>query len=233
MPEQKYRFVALLPMKAHSERVPGKNFRNLYGRPLYRWILDTLLAVSQIELVVINTDAIAELSEDQELVNNPRVLLRERKEELRGDYVSMNRILEDDIEAIESDYYVMTHVTNPLLSAKTIERAVEIFGEACEREGIDSLFSVNRFQSRFYWKDGSPINHDPDNLLPTQHLDPLYEENSNLYIFTRASFAQTNARIGKKPMMYETPRLESLDIDTMDDWDLVEKVARPDRHGEE
>jgi len=228
MTGQKYKFVALLPMKAHSERVPGKNFRNLYGRPLYRWILDTLLEVRQIDLIVINTDAIDELSGDPEVTNNPRVLLRERKDELRGDYVSMNRILEDDIAAVESDYYVMTHVTNPLLSARTIDRAVEMFAEACEEEGIDSLFSVNRFQSRFYWKDGRPINHDPDNLLPTQHLDPLYEENSNLYIFTRASFAQTNARIGKKPLMYETPRLESLDIDTMDDWDLVEKVARPE-----
>ena len=39
------RVVALLPMKAHSERVVGKNFRNLAGQPLFRWIMNTLLSI--------------------------------------------------------------------------------------------------------------------------------------------------------------------------------------------
>src|SRR5262249_9017177 len=51
------RVVALLPMKGHSERVPGKNFRDFCGKPLFRWILDSLLSLPEIGLVVINTDA--------------------------------------------------------------------------------------------------------------------------------------------------------------------------------
>jgi CMP-N-acetylneuraminic acid synthetase len=70
------------------------------------------------------------------------------------------------------------------------------------------------------------VNHDPDNLIPTQNLEPWFEENSNLYIFTRESFATTNARIGKRPMMYEGPRFESIDIDTPADWDLAVVAAR-------
>lgn len=223
----KYNLVALLPMKEHSERVPGKNFKDLYGKPLYRWILDTLLKIEQIDLIVVNTDADNILQEDPLLASNSRILIRKRKKELEGDYVSMNRILEDDIEEIKSDLYLMTHVTNPLLSDSTVKSAIDSFMQAREKTSADSLFTVNRFQSRFYWKDGTAVNHDPDNLVPTQHLDPLFEENSNLYIFTRASFRKTSARIGKNPVMFETPRLESLDIDTMDDWDLVEKVAAP------
>ena len=49
--------IALLPMKAHSERVSGKNFKHLAGKPLFRWILDSLLEVPTIDQVVINTDA--------------------------------------------------------------------------------------------------------------------------------------------------------------------------------
>ena len=53
--------IALLPMKAHSSRVPRKNFKNLQGKPLYQWILDELLALPFVRDVVINTDALAEL----------------------------------------------------------------------------------------------------------------------------------------------------------------------------
>ena len=55
------KIVALLPLKAHSERIPGKNFKPLAGKPLFRWILDTLLGIDAIDRVVINTDAQHEL----------------------------------------------------------------------------------------------------------------------------------------------------------------------------
>ena len=90
----------------------------------------------------------------------------------------------------------------------------------------DSLFTVDKIQTRFYRADGSAVNHDPDNLVRTQDLEPWFEENSNLYIFTRCSFAETNARIGKKPMMFESPKFESLDIDTPEDWDFAVISAR-------
>eukprot|EP00438_Fugacium_kawagutii_P011497 Skav204694 [mRNA] locus=scaffold7486:27538:27780:+ [translate_table: standard] len=75
----------------------------------------------------------------------------------------------------------------------------------------------------------SPVNHDPDNLVRTQDLEPWFEENSNLFIFNSESFSKTNARIGAKPAMYETPPLESIDIDTADQWMLAEAVALYDK----
>jgi CMP-N-acetylneuraminic acid synthetase len=179
--------VALLPMKAHSERVKGKNFRLFNGKPLFRWILDMLLSLEEISRVVINTDARALLAEHG-LTDGPRVMIRDRKPEIRGDLVSMNLVLADDVAAVAADCYVMTHTTNPLLSAPSIRAALRRFEEAVETEGADSLFSVNRVQTRFYRGDGSAVNHDPKNLLRTQDLEPWFEENSNLYIFTRASF---------------------------------------------
>ena len=84
---------------------------------------------------------------------------------------------------------------------------------------------MDKVQTRFYRADCTPVNHDPDNLIPTQHLEPWFEENSNLYIFTRDSFAKTNARIGKQPMMYEGAFFESIDIDTPADWDFAVVAA--------
>ena len=76
-------------------------------------------------------------------------------------------------------------------------------------------------QTRFYRSDGSPVNHDPEKLVRIQDLDPWFEENACLHFF-QESFASTKARIGRKPMMYETPRLESVNTDTVDEWFLAE-----------
>lgn len=221
----KSKTIALLPLKAHSERIPGKNFRLFCGKPLFRWMLDTLLATDEIDLIVINTDAQAEL-EASGLQTNPRVLIRERKRELCGDFVSMNSVIADDVQNVAADAYLMTHTTNPLLSSTTIKAALVAYKEGVANGTCDSLFTVNRIQTRFYRADGSAVNHNPAQLLRTQDLEPWYEENSNLYIFSAGSFRKTGARIGVKPLLFETLKKESMDIDDQDGWDIAEAVAK-------
>ncbi len=224
--------VALVPIKGHSERVPGKNFRPLVGKPLCGWILDTLLAMDEVDLVVVNTDARDRLWECG-YRDSPRLLIRDRRPEIRGDMVSMNLVLADDVAAVDAGAYLMTHATNPLLSAATIRRALGEFARARAAGTADSLFSVNRFQSRFYRADGRPLNHDPARLERTQDLEPWFEENSLLYLFTEESFHEAGARIGRRPMMFETPRMESIDIDDDAAWSLAEIVAASGRSGVE
>ncbi len=223
--DKKRKIVALLPMKANSVRVKGKNFRDFCGRPLFRWILDTLLAVEEIDQIVINTDARQILAENG-LVDTDRITIRDRKPEICGNDVSMNLVLADDLANVPADLYLMTHTTNTLMSADTIRKAIAAFTAAQAAGKADSLFTVDKVQQRYYRADCSPVNHDPDNLIPTQDLEPWFEENSNLYIFTASSFAKTNARIGKQPMMYEGPYFESIDIDTAADWDFAVIAAR-------
>ncbi len=212
-------------MKANSQRVKGKNFRDFCGKPLFQWILDSLLAVEAIDEVIINTDARDILAENG-LVDTDRVTIRDRKPEICGDDVSMNLVIQDDVEYVDADIYLMTHTTNPLLSPETIQRALAEFDSVSGDGRADSLFTVNKIQTRFYRADGSAVNHDPDNLIPTQNLEPWYEENSNLYIFTRESFAKTQARIGAKPTMMVTPPFESSDIDTPADWEMAVVAAQ-------
>lgn len=216
--------IALLPMKAHSSRVKNKNFRLFAGKPLFQWILDTLLELEEIDRIVINTDARSVLM-DHGLVESDRILIRDRKPELCGDEVSMNLVLADDVANVPADTYLMTHTTNPLLSRMTVRSALARFAEGREKEEGDSLFTVNRHQTRFYRANGGPVNHDPGNLIPTQDLEPWYEENSCLYLFTAGSFAKTGARIGEAPLFFETPALESVDIDTEVEWHHAEVLA--------
>ena len=220
--------IALCPMKAHSARVPGKNFRSIAGKPLFRWILDTLLSVPAVAHVVINTDARDLLAQSglRDGDADGRVVVRDRRPEICGDSVSMNRVLADDLAAVPAERYLMTHTTNPLLSAATIVQALARFDASRVAGEADSLFSVNRVQARFYRDDGTPVNHDPDNLIPTQDLAPWFEENSNLYLFTGESFAATGARIGRRPLLFPMRKTESIDIDDPDDWLLAEALLR-------
>ena len=221
----KFSNIALLPIKANSERIKNKNFLDFCGKPLFRWILDTLLVVDEIDKIVINTDG-RHILVDNGIIPSDRVIIRDRKPEICGDLVSMNLVLSDDIASIKSDVYLMTHATNPLLSSETIKDALATFNRERHTGGIDSLFTVDKLQDRFYRVDGSTVNHNPDDLIPTQDLEPLLKENSNLYIFTSESFAATNARIGRSPLMYDVPFLQAIDIDNPEDWELAVAVAR-------
>lgn len=214
--------IALVPVKNHSERVKGKNFREFGGKPLYHRILQTLERTYAVDEVIINTDSEKVMVEAPKLF--PKVRVIERPEELRGDLVSVNKLIAHDLALSDGDLYIQTHATNPLLRPETIAGALKEFS-AREEEGYDSLFTVNRFRSRFYRHDGGAINHDPSELLRTQDLPPVYEENSVLYVFSKESFTKKSRRIGLKPVMYETPAMESIDIDDEFKFLLAELLA--------
>jgi CMP-N-acetylneuraminic acid synthetase len=210
------RIVALVPMRHTSERVPGKNYRTFNGRPLFHHILTTLLHVPEIDEVVIDTDS-ALIAEDV-LKNFPlRVRVIPRPEHLRADHVPMNDVLLHTIEQSPADCYVQTHSTNPLLRAETISRAISEL--RTKMPEADSLFSVSRLQTRLWWSADRAVNHAPEVLLRTQDLPPVYEENSNVYVFTGESLRRNRNRIGRAPIMFEIDRIEAWDID--DELDFV------------
>ena len=213
--------VAILPFKRNSERVKGKNFKLFAGKELYKWTLDTLLDIKVINKIIINTDATDLI--DNKYKTNSRVIIRERSADLRGDFTSMNLIIGDDIEAVKSNTYIMTHTTNPLITTESVIKGLSIYNNKIGE--IDSLFSVNKFQTRFYRINGEPVNHNPAQLIRTQDLEVWYEENSNLYIFSKESFIKNQSRIGDKPYLYETPVIESTDIDTSENWVQAEIYA--------
>lgn len=211
---------ALVPIKEHSQRIPRKNFRPFVGEPLYFHILQTLQGVDEVGRIIIDTDSPRVASEAPEHFSKVQTI--DRPARLCGDIISVNRIIEYDISQVRGDLYLQTHATNPLLSSQTIGLALQRFRNSSIH---DSLFGVNRFQSRFYDQEGRAINHDASQLIQTQDLRPVYEENSCIYLFTSDSFAVAGARIGVRPLMFEVPRWESVDIDDEEGWGIAESLA--------
>lgn len=213
---------ALVPMRHNSQRVPGKNYRPLAGKPLYQHILETLLAVPEITSILVDTDSAPVMAGLR--ANFPMVNVIERPQHLRADDIPMNEILAYDIAQIESDYYLQTHSTNPLLKAETLSRGILSF--LAQTPAYDSLFSVTRLQTRLWDSLTRAINHNPAILLQTQDLPPVYEENSCFYLFSRANLLAKRNRMGERPLMFEIPRQEAVDIDEEFDFQLAEMLMR-------
>jgi CMP-N-acetylneuraminic acid synthetase len=203
------KIIALVPMRHHSQRVPGKNYRPLAGKPLFHHIVESLIAVPEIDNIVVDTDS--EPVMDGLRRHFPQVKIVNRPEHLRADNIPMNDILLHDTELFPADFYLQTHSTNPLLKPETMSHAIKNF--LAGYPAGDSLFSVTRLQTRLYDKDGNAINHNPRELLQTQDLPPVYEENSCIYIFNRANLLAKRHRISDRPLMFEIDADEAWDID--------------------
>ncbi len=214
------RLVALVPMRHHSERVPGKNYRRLAGRPLYSHILGTLHSCPGLDRIAVDTDS--PVIREGITKEFPEVLVLERPEHLRAGQIAMNEVILHDVEQLEASFYLQTHSTNPLLRPETISHAISRFFEAYPVN--DSLFSVTRLQQRLWDGHSRAVNHDPAVLLRTHDLPPLFAENSCLYIFERESFLRRRNRIGEKPLMFEVEPLEAWDIDEEHDFAIAESL---------
>ena len=204
-------------MRHHSQRVPGKNFRLLAGKPLFHYVIETLLRVPQINRIVVDTDSDPVMEGLQE--HFPTVDIINRPQHLRGDDVPMNEILAHDTSQVDAEFYLQTHSTNPLLKAETISTGIERFLRGYP--GYDTLFSVTRLQTRLYDQLGRALNHNPAVLLQTQELPPVYEENSCLYIFTREILLSRRNRLGERPLMFEIDPAEAWDIDDELDFEIT------------
>ncbi len=219
---------ALIPLKGHSARVPGKNLRPFAGRPLFHVIVHTLQEAETVGHVYIDTDS-DDIADSAAGLDGVTVVWR--PPELRGDEVSVNLLIGNFLERHPDQRHVLqTHCTNPLLTATTIDDAVRRY---FADRAATSLFTVTRIQARLYLEDLTPVNHDPAVLLPTQELPPVFLENSNMYIFERdAFFASGTRRITDRPMLYEMDPLEAVDIDEEHDFRVAELLYESRQAGD-
>lgn len=217
---------AIIPIKHNSTRVPGKNFRLMNGKPLYYYIINTLLQVDKINKIIIDTNSDIIKNDLSKHFDLSKIVIYDRPKHLWPGSTPTNDLLTNVITDLnlDADYYLQTHVTNPLLKKETIDKAISEFLGNLDK--YDSLFSVKKLQTRLYDKNGKDMNHDRKILIPTQDLDPIYEENSCIYIFSKKSMVENQARIADNAMMYVMNDIESQDIDWEEDFIITEVLMK-------
>lgn len=217
-----YKLTAVLPMRGGSKRVPRKNLRDLGGKPLFAWALEEIMSLEIVDRLVVD-------SEDEEILETvnelfPKIETSRRPKSLAEDHSSMIEVLKHFVDKHQSDWYLQFHSTSPFIRASEISEAwKKIKGSESD---YDSAFSVSPVQARMWSKEAKPLNHNPENLLPTQELETIFVENSLFYFFSREALFSSNTRIGSKPLMFPTSELSSVDIDTEDQFILADSIAR-------
>jgi len=208
--KEKQKIVAFVPIKFNSKRLENKNFLDLNGKPLCFWIFEKIKKINEIDEIYVycsNLNIIKYIPDG--------IIFKARPIELDSDTTHGIEIYQSFAREVFADIYLLIHCTSPLIEINSISNGLN----SVMSGNYDSSYSVVKHQT-FAWYQNKPINYNLDNVLPTQEMEPIYLETSAFYIF-RKDILDLNRRIGFNPKIIEVSKIESIDIDTYDDYLLA------------
>ena len=206
------KIVAIMPIKLNNERCPGKNTRLLGGKPLLQYELDSLKETGLCSDIYVYCSDEAVVPFLPEGVN-----FLKRPQELDLSTSNFTQIFSAFMADKDADIYVYSHATAPFVTVETMRQCME----AVKSGAYDSAFCAVKLQD-YLWKDGEPLNFDATNLPRTQDLEPIYQETSGVYVFTKDVFLKHKRRIGVNPFIKEVTFREAVDVDNPEDFNLAE-----------
>lgn len=205
------KIVAIMPIKLNNERLPGKNIKDLGGKPLLHYQLEELLRVKSIDEIYVYCS-------DKTICNYlpEGVNFLQRDKELDLPTSNFNQIFESFMEQIDADIYVYAHATAPFVTSDTTEICIE----KVKSGEYDSAFTATVIQD-YLWMDGKPMNFDAKNLPRSQDLKPIYRETSGVYVYTKEQYIKNHRRIGNVPYIKTVSFKEAIDINNPEDFELA------------
>lgn len=221
--------LAIIPARGGSKGIPGKNIKDLAGKPLIAYTIDAAHSSKYITRTVLSTEDVAikkvALSLGVEVIDRPAFLAQ--------DETKTAPVMLDVIEQLEKqDYFpdvvILLQATCPLRDSKQIDEAFEIFlNPSCN---CDSVFAVKRIgTSHAIWKklhdDTYEGLYDYRNRPRRQDIDKHFDllvETGSIYIVKTDVMKKVKDFIGEKPQVYYSP--SSIDIDTLKDFEKVETI---------
>ncbi|HEX5359493.1 MAG TPA: acylneuraminate cytidylyltransferase family protein [Fluviicoccus sp.] len=223
--------IGIIPARAGSKRLPGKNVRELDGKPLLAWTIEAALASQALTEVLISTDseAMADLA-----VSHGAAFPGLRSPALATDEAAVIDVAVEVLERLAAegkfpDAVMLLQPTSPFRSPATIRRAVELFAAG----GGESVVSVSPARTPPSWcrqidAEGCLRAYPgvESLTLRKQDLPPAYELNGLIYIASRTCILERRSFYTDNTLalVTEDPE-EALDIDTPFDWMIAEACA--------
>lgn len=205
--------VAFVPIKFNSQRLENKNILPLGKYPLCWYIFETLKQVKHIDKIYVYC------SDDRIVKYIPNdITFLERPKNLDENETKGLEIYNSFVNTIPADVYILAHATSPFIRSFSVQKGLDCILS----NKYDSAFSVQQMKT-YGWYKNEPLNYELDNIIRTQNLEPLLLETSAFYIFNK-SVIQNGRRIGMLPLMVITDRIESIDIDEVDDYRLAQAI---------
>ncbi|MBR3229512.1 MAG: acylneuraminate cytidylyltransferase family protein [Bacilli bacterium] len=218
------KFVAFIPVRSGSKSIPLKNIKNIAGRPLVYWTIDSAVECPYISKVYVATDGeeIKQAVENYDKDDKGKIIVISRSPETATDTASTESAMLEFAENYNFENIVLIQATSPLLESKDLTEAIQ------EYDKYDSMLSVVE-QKRFYWnynEDGSvsPTNYDFNNRPRRQEFNGNLVENGAFYICSRKNLLKSKCRISGKIGCHVMSEKTYYEIDELDDWTIIESL---------
>lgn len=216
--------IAIIPARGGSKAIPRKNIKELCGKPLIAYIIETALKVKELDRVIVST-------EDREIAEIAKRYGAEvpffRPRELARDETPTLPVLQHAVKYIEEneDYQpaviVLLYATFPLLKSKKVSEAIKMIKD----EGFDSVISVIKDEGH-YWieEDKKYVRLYPKIVENRQLVKPLFKENGAIYACKRDILIKKNEIVGGEIGFLIMEKEESVDIDDFLDFEFAEFI---------
>ena len=212
------RIVAMVPVRAGSQRVPDKNTRPFAGTTLLDLKLDVLTGLDDIDAVVVSTDCPTCMA----IARAHGVEVHERDAHHAGSAVTNDVHWRHIAQSTPGDVVFMTQVTSPLVRRSTHRDAIARF--RARGEAFDSINSVSA-EKKFLWQDGAPLNYDAERTPKSQDLPDIVSLNFAITLIERELMIERGNVVGTRPRFVTLDKTEALDIDDPTDFQVAERMV--------
>jgi len=227
--------LCVIPARGGSKGLPGKNVKQLAGKPLIAYTIEQAKGSKYIDRVIVSTedDQIAKVAGKF----NAEVPFK-RPKELAEDNSSMIDVLLHAVKWMEGeakfkfDILVLLHVTTPLREADDIDKCIELLVD----EKADNVFSVAEAYRNPYFNmvevnAGNEVRLVKEGNFATRQSAPkVFDMNSSIYVWWKDTFKAEKSLFLKKTRVYPMPRERSVDIDEPLDFRIAEMLLEDNDH---
>lgn len=226
-------FLAIIPARGGSKGLPGKNIKELCGKPLIAWSIEAGLKSKYIDEVMVTTDSqdIADIAKKYG-ANVPFL----RPDYLANDIATSFDVIKHTIDFYknefkrEFDYIILLEPTSPLREVSDIDNAIDQFLNSsadsivgiAKTEGQNPAFLVLTNEKNFI---SGYENHDMK-VLRRQDIKDIYFFEGTIYISKTNVLLHKETFYHENTIGYEVPKYKSLEIDDMDDFVMVEAIMK-------
>jgi CMP-N-acetylneuraminic acid synthetase len=215
------RVIALIPAKKKSHRIPNKNLKNFGKRPLVEHKILQLKKSKIIDEIILGTNS----KKIIDIAKKNKVSFFVREESYCGTLDTKDKNTANDMiknlasTTDDKSIIIWVHCTNPLIDHKIYDEALITFVKK-NKLGFDSLASVDLIKQHVFDKNFKAINYNPyaKRHKLADEIDYYYSLNGGFFIQLSKNMKKNNYFFGKKPFMYVTPEIFSVDLNTPQDF---------------
>lgn len=206
------KLVAVIPVRAGSQRVKDKNVRPFAGKSLLEHKLETVKHLP-VDDIIVNTDSDAAI----EIAKKAGVSYHRREPYFASSKCSNSEFHHYLAKVTDAENILIAQVTAPLITKESYLRAINAYFE----NDCDSLMSV-KVLKEFIWYNNKPLNYSLENTPNSQDLPEYIVPTFGLVIVQRQAMLEARSYIGKNPYFYKVTQEEAIDIDTELDFEFAE-----------